>query len=225
MSIAAYKREKDSKMASLRIPDFARLHAMENERAARWKERNNKPPTVPKGFRLTNFANGQTSNIPPQSYRPTIKDCKDDAITVHETSKPQAPVVQNVPPADLQQSNKPEVINAQIASSPMNTGSKFVNKVKEARVAVSKVNDTEIAQPDPGPEDATIIHQPQRPPAFSEKACTGNEGAGTIAGRISHPYSIPSNPQIHALFSIKPLAFSRSSCFSIPPCQSFRYIT
>ena len=185
MSIAAYKREKESKMSSLRIPDFARLHAMENERAARWKERNNKPPTVPKGFRLTNFQNGQAPGFPEQPQRPSIKDGKDETTNAYENGRSNPPVSPFINAADSKQANRQEALNGQIGISTLSTGSKFVNKVKEARVAGSKVNDFEPIQTDLRPEDAVTV-QNLRSAAAPEKGCTSadenrdaSDGAGT----------------------------------------------
>ncbi len=121
-------RDKDSKLSSqLRIPDFARLHAAENERAARWKERNNKPPTVPKGFRLTNVAVGHSNmqNVP--SQRPLTKECKaNDEVKVVED-----PVIQAAEVSRCIANNR------QTMCPTFSSGSKFVNKVKEARAGAA----------------------------------------------------------------------------------------
>jgi hypothetical protein len=122
-------RDKDSKLGSQpRIPDFARLHAMENERAARWKERNNKPPTVPKGFRLTNVASGQVGNVhPAPSQRPFTKEYKaNDDKKVDDDPNLPTPVVTIC-----------SVTNRQSMCPAFSSGSKFVNKVKEARAGAA----------------------------------------------------------------------------------------
>ncbi len=123
-------RDKDNKLSSpqLRIPDFARLHAMENERAARWKERNNKPPTVPKGFRLTTVATGHVGNVQhAPSQRPFTKEYRaHDNRKVDEDPTSQAAVVTNC-----------SITNRQTIGPPFSSGSKFVNKVKEARAGAA----------------------------------------------------------------------------------------
>ena len=125
-------RDKDSKLSQLRIPDFARLHAMENERAARWKERNNKPPTVPKGFRLTNVAAaGHVSNVQhAPAQRPFTKEYKAyDDKKVDDDRNLQASAVTNC-----------SVANRQSMCTDFSSGSKFVNslnKVKEARAGAA----------------------------------------------------------------------------------------
>ncbi|KAJ1484154.1 hypothetical protein T484DRAFT_1894872, partial [Baffinella frigidus] len=43
----------DSRLNSRRVPDFTRLHALEDARVARWKRQHKKVVTVPLGFRLT----------------------------------------------------------------------------------------------------------------------------------------------------------------------------
>ena len=154
-------------MSSLRIPDFARLHAMENERAARWKERNNKPPTVPKGFRLTNFQNIQACTVPSQQQRPSIKAFKDEDIAVEDTAKTgkgtNAPSNTDI----LKQATQQEEFNGQIAASTPISGSKFVNKVKEARVAACERD----ALPSEMRRDHVASGQsPSQPAAVSERA-------------------------------------------------------
>uniref|UniRef100_A0A7S0QW82 Protein kinase domain-containing protein n=1 Tax=Cryptomonas curvata TaxID=233186 RepID=A0A7S0QW82_9CRYP len=122
-------RDKDSKLSQLRIPDFARLHAMENERAARWKERNNKPPTVPKGFRLTNVAAaGHVNNVQhAPAQRPFAREYRAyDDKKVDDDPNSQAAVVTNC-----------SVTNRQSMCPAFSSGSKFVNKVKEARAGAA----------------------------------------------------------------------------------------
>jgi hypothetical protein len=120
-------RDKDSKLSQLRIPDFARLHAMENERAARWKERNNKPPTVPKGFRLTNVAAGHVGNLQHAPQRPFTNEYRaNDDKKVDDCANSQTAVVTNC-----------SVTNRQSMCPAFSSGSKFVNKVKEARAGAA----------------------------------------------------------------------------------------
>lgn len=43
---------KEMKFAARRVPDFAKLHALEDARLARWKKEHKKEVTVPLNFRL-----------------------------------------------------------------------------------------------------------------------------------------------------------------------------
>jgi hypothetical protein len=43
---------KEMKFAARRVPDFAKLHALEDARLARWKKEHKKDVTVPLNFRL-----------------------------------------------------------------------------------------------------------------------------------------------------------------------------
>jgi len=48
----------DSRLNTRRVPDFTRLHALEDARVARWKRQHKKVVTVPLGFRLTPVPSG-----------------------------------------------------------------------------------------------------------------------------------------------------------------------
>jgi hypothetical protein len=149
-------RDKDSKLSSLRIPDFARLHAMENERAARWKERNNKPPTVPKGFRLTNVAAGHVPNIQnasnAPSQRPFIKDYKanDDKEGYADPNSKAVDVTPCI------------ASNRQSMCPAFSSGSKFVNKVKEARAGAASC-EGELQIDENSNRQATAVHYAGQP--------------------------------------------------------------
>jgi hypothetical protein len=49
---APVQLNKDMKFAARRVPDFAKLHALEDARLARWKREHKKEVTVPLNFRL-----------------------------------------------------------------------------------------------------------------------------------------------------------------------------
>eukprot|EP00292_Cryptomonas_paramecium_P020722 CAMPEP_0113721156 /NCGR_PEP_ID=MMETSP0038_2-20120614/36944_1 /TAXON_ID=2898 /ORGANISM="Cryptomonas paramecium" /LENGTH=180 /DNA_ID=CAMNT_0000650069 /DNA_START=32 /DNA_END=572 /DNA_ORIENTATION=- /assembly_acc=CAM_ASM_000170 len=73
---------KDMKFAARRVPDFAKLHALEDARLAKWKREHKKDVTVPLNVRLATppvsvgvnsarTTRPQTAQIaPPLSYRP-----------------------------------------------------------------------------------------------------------------------------------------------------------
>eukprot|EP00288_Rhodomonas_lens_P017150 CAMPEP_0177700984 /NCGR_PEP_ID=MMETSP0484_2-20121128/6378_1 /TAXON_ID=354590 /ORGANISM="Rhodomonas lens, Strain RHODO" /LENGTH=232 /DNA_ID=CAMNT_0019212205 /DNA_START=146 /DNA_END=841 /DNA_ORIENTATION=+ len=51
--VGGAKSGKDKNFAARRVPDFARLHAMEDARVARWKRQHSRKLTVPLAFKLT----------------------------------------------------------------------------------------------------------------------------------------------------------------------------
>mmetsp|Transcript_8939 Transcript_8939/g.20440 ORF Transcript_8939/g.20440 Transcript_8939/m.20440 type:complete len:652 (-) Transcript_8939:590-2545(-) len=56
----ASRDDQRSKFAARRVPDFARLHALEDARVARWKRQHSKKVTVPLNFRLAPASTQQT---------------------------------------------------------------------------------------------------------------------------------------------------------------------
>ena len=56
---------KEMKFAARRVPDFAKLHALEDARLARWKKEHKKEVTVPLNFRLA----APVSAHAPQTYQ------------------------------------------------------------------------------------------------------------------------------------------------------------
>jgi hypothetical protein len=61
---------KEMKFAARRVPDFAKLHALEDARLARWKKEHKKDVTVPLNFRLASAP--ISSQAPPSNIsKPT----------------------------------------------------------------------------------------------------------------------------------------------------------
>jgi hypothetical protein len=61
---------KEMKFAARRVPDFAKLHALEDARLARWKKEHKKDVTVPLNFRLAS-APISSQAMPSNANKPT----------------------------------------------------------------------------------------------------------------------------------------------------------
>ena len=196
------------RLAQLRIPDFARLHALENAKAARWKERNNRPPTVPKGFRLNNIpqplqssAGGIPSSDVTGKYKPVPQMSVPQTSTAPATTS-YKPVPQTESSKPSQYSMNPRPTSAKIHStfatyatygSVTKHESKFVQELARVkRAACEGAAETVLAGPDQSLSRSPLVQHTNTSSTAQrstvepkERVDQGIEGKGCILGSIA----------------------------------------